>query len=56
LFALGIGVRFRLIEFGVTRVITGGFAGFEGKFALITKIEGEIVLSPKILTAETLKL
>jgi hypothetical protein len=55
LFASGIGARVRLIEFGVTSVIVGGLFGFSGKFAAITKISGEIMLSPIMFTADTLK-
>ena len=53
LLELGIGSIVKLIELGVTNVIVGGFTGLEGKFAAITKISGEIKLSPIILTAET---
>jgi hypothetical protein len=55
LFISGIGARVRLIEFGVTSVIVGGFYGFWGRFAAITNISGEIVPSSIIFTADTLK-
>jgi hypothetical protein len=45
----------KLIEFGVTSVMVGGLEGFDGRFAAITNISGDIMLSPIMFTAATLK-
>lgn len=56
LLAMGIGYSVKLIEFGVTSVIVGGFCGLEGSAAAMTNISDVRKLSPIMFKAETLNL
>jgi hypothetical protein len=56
LLSTGSTVKVKVIEVWVTKVIVGGFSGFSGISAAITKISSEIGPSPTKLTAETLNL